>query len=304
MLSGDTKVGLWSLMIPHAPLRRVFFVTISSALLGGLLFYFEHSMFVVGAFVGGSIGAALTSLETFVLRRNAGAFFRQLPFLPYLALRVLLYAGVVLLVSAVMNWLSTPDGLVINMSRADIVATIAISVCTILLFGINDLLGPGVLFAFVAGRYYHPRLDHRKSDRTQGRRRVDPNRRRSQRPRPGDPRSPLTRLRGYLTGQTDGSTDCATLRRRERTRALGFAPLENEMWLQPRRRCRRSGEMWSHGPTGAAADGKMWSHFVFLVYGRIPAGCRLGEHAWSLSAFKEAKAHTSWSSSELRRMAS
>ena len=80
------------------------------------------------------------------------------------------------------------------------------------------------------------------------------NRRRSRRPRPCDPRSPLTRLRGYLTGQTDGSTDCATLRRRERTRALGFAPLENEMWSQRRRSCRRSGEMWSHGPTGAAAD--------------------------------------------------
>ena len=81
----------------------------------------------------------------------------------------------------------------------------------------------------------------------------------------------LPLLRGYLTGQTDGSTDCATLRRRERTRALGFAPLENEMWSQRRRSCRRSGEVWSHGPAAAAADGKMWSHFVFLVYGRIPA---------------------------------
>ena len=95
----------------------------------------------------------------------------------------------------------------------------------------------------------------RPSDRTQGRRRVDPNRRRSHRPRPCDPRS-RSPASGYLTGQTDGSTDCATLRRRERTRALGFAPLENEMWSQRRRSCRRSGEMWSHGPTGAAADGK------------------------------------------------
>ncbi len=148
-------------MIPHAPLRRILFVTISGCLLGGLLLYFEHGMFVVGAFMGGSIGAALISLEIFVLRRNAGAFFPRLPFLAYLGLRVLLYAGVVLLVSAVMNWLFTRDGLVINMSRADIVASIAISVCTILLFGINDLLGPGVLFAFVAGRYYYPRLEER-----------------------------------------------------------------------------------------------------------------------------------------------
>ena len=148
-------------MLPHAPLRRVLFVTLSGVLLVGLLTYVEHGVFVVGALAGGLIGATLISLETFVLRRNAGAFLLRLPFLPYLVLRILLYAGVVLLVTAGMNWLTTPDGLVINMSRADIVFTVALCVCTILLFGINDLLGPGVLFAFVAGRYYHPRLEER-----------------------------------------------------------------------------------------------------------------------------------------------
>jgi hypothetical protein len=98
MLSGDTKVGLWSVMLPHAPLRRVFIVTLSGALLVGLLTYIEYGVFVRGALVGGAIGAILTSLEIFVLRRNAGAFFRRLPFLPYLGLRVSLYAGVVALV--------------------------------------------------------------------------------------------------------------------------------------------------------------------------------------------------------------
>jgi hypothetical protein len=105
-------------MLPHAPLRRVFFVTISGALLVGLLTSIEHGVFVAGALIGGLIGATLTSLEIFVLRRNAGAFFRRLPFLPYLGLRFSLYVGVVALVSAVMNWLVTPDGLVINKSRA------------------------------------------------------------------------------------------------------------------------------------------------------------------------------------------
>ena len=81
--------------------------------------------------------------------------------MPYLGLRILLYAGVVLLAIAGTNWLTAPYGLVINMSRTDIVFTIAFCVCSILLFGINDLLGPGVLFAFVAGRYYHPRLEER-----------------------------------------------------------------------------------------------------------------------------------------------
>jgi adenylate cyclase len=117
-------------------------------------------VFIRGALGGRAIGAILSSLEIFVLRRNVGAFFRRLPFLPYLGLRVSLYGGVVALVSAVMNWLVTPDGLVI-MSRADIVFTVVICICTILLFGINDLLAPGVLFAFVAGRYYYPRLEER-----------------------------------------------------------------------------------------------------------------------------------------------
>jgi len=30
-----------------------------------------------------------------------------------------------------------------------------------LLFSVNDLLGPGALFAFAAGRYYHPRIEER-----------------------------------------------------------------------------------------------------------------------------------------------
>src|SRR5271165_863172 len=30
-----------------------------------------------------------------------------------------------------------------------------------LLFSVNDLLGPGVLFAFAAGRYYEPRIEER-----------------------------------------------------------------------------------------------------------------------------------------------
>jgi adenylate cyclase len=145
-------------MLLHAPLRRVLFVTLSSVLVAGLLTYVEYGLFVIGALVGGLIGAALVSIETFVLRRNAGFFFLRLPFLPYLGLRILLYAGVVLLAIAGTNWLTAPNGLVINMSRTDVVFTIAFCFCTILLFGINDLLGPGVLFAFVAGGYYHPRL--------------------------------------------------------------------------------------------------------------------------------------------------
>ena len=69
------------------------------------------------------------------------------------------------------------------------------------------------------------------------------------------PGRPLTRLRRFLTGRTDRSTDCAALRRWERTLALGFVPLENAMWSQ-----RRRWRSW-----------EMWSHIALPVYGRTPA---------------------------------
>ena len=125
-----------------------------------------------------------------------------------------------------------------------------------------------------------------------GRPGVNTNRRRSQQPRPCDPGHPLTRLRGVSYRPDRRSTDCATLRRRERASAPGVAPVANEMWSQPRRRCRRSGEMWSHGPAGAAADGKNvvtlrfsggWSHS-----GWPPIG-----GACKSVGIKEAKAHFS-----------
>jgi len=48
-----------------------------------------------------------------------------------------------------------------GVTRADIAFSLAMSLGFNLLLGVNDLLGPGVLFAFVAGRYYHPRREER-----------------------------------------------------------------------------------------------------------------------------------------------
>src|SRR5208337_491319 len=91
---------------------------------------------------------------TNVLRGAYGASLRQLPFLPYLALRSLLYLGVILLV------LIASD-LPVGITRADIAFSLGLSLGYNLLLGVNDLLGPGVLFAFVAGRYHHPRREER-----------------------------------------------------------------------------------------------------------------------------------------------
>ena len=150
-------------MPPPNALRLVFWITLSASLLGALFSYAEYQPLGVadivgagvhGALAGGLNAAILSSLEIFVLRRERVASLRQLPFLPYLALRSLLYLGVILLVLAA---ISQP----VVITRADIVFSLVASLGYNLLFGVNALLGPGVLFAFVAGRYYHPRREER-----------------------------------------------------------------------------------------------------------------------------------------------
>ena len=150
-------------------------------------------------------------------------------------------------------------------------------------------------------------VGHRKSDRTQGRRRVDSNRRRSQRPRPCDPRSPLTRLRGFLTGQTDGSTDCATYAgAASAPLRLGYAPCAQMRCGYSSPSCRRSGEMWSHGNREVRPLMEKCGHTSFFwCRVSIPAGCRSGEHACeSVGMSERPRCTLTRSSSSVRRMAS
>ena len=96
-------------MPPPNALRLVVWITLSAILLGGLFAIAEYqpvglvdlvNACLHGALVGGLTAGILSSLEIFVLRRAQGASLRQLPFLPYLALRSLLYVGVILMVES------------------------------------------------------------------------------------------------------------------------------------------------------------------------------------------------------------
>ena len=150
-------------MLQPNALRLILWITLSASLLGALFAYAENRPLGVadfvntvlhGALAGGLNGGILSSLEILVLRGAYGASLRQLAFLPYLALRSLLYLGIIPLVLIASN---LPEGI----SRADIAFSLALSLGYNLLLGVNDLLGPGVLFAFVAGRYHHPRREER-----------------------------------------------------------------------------------------------------------------------------------------------
>ena len=143
------------------PLRRFLYVICAGTLIGALYAYFQHAPPAVGAAIGGSMAIAIFSLERFVLRRNASALFGRLPFLPYLALRSSLYVGVLLSVNELAIRFGTPEGRFVAIRQVDMLFSVTLCIAGNLLFSVNDLLGPGVLFAFAAGRDHHPRREER-----------------------------------------------------------------------------------------------------------------------------------------------
>ncbi|MFZ0204820.1 MAG: adenylate/guanylate cyclase domain-containing protein [Roseiarcus sp.] len=143
------------------PLRRFLWILFAGALLGATYAQYQHGAPAIGAVVGSSMGAALFALERFVLRRNSGAVLRRLPFLPYFALRSALYVGILLSINELANRLASPEGRFVPINQIDMLFSVVLCVGGNLLFSVNELLGPGVLFDFAAGRYYHPRREER-----------------------------------------------------------------------------------------------------------------------------------------------
>jgi adenylate cyclase len=142
-------------MLRQFPLRRFIWIVAAGILVGAIYGGVQYRSPILSALAGGEISAALFGLERFVLRRNTGGVFRALPFLPYLALRSLLYAAVIFFVIAL------PPRPSMAIASVDFLFSLVLIVAAVLLLSVNDLLGPGVLFAFAAGRYYEPRIEER-----------------------------------------------------------------------------------------------------------------------------------------------
>ena len=119
----------WVAMFAYAENRPTSSPTLSTRRLHGVL--------------AGGLNGILSSLESLVLQGAYGASLRQLPFLPYLALRSLLYLGIILLELIASN-------LRVGVSRADIAFSLAMSL------GFNSdrwastiCLALGLLFRFL-----------------------------------------------------------------------------------------------------------------------------------------------------------
>jgi adenylate cyclase len=114
-----------------------------------------------GAVTGFLGGSTIVLLEFGVFSRTLSALVRRLPFLLFLALRSLGYLVVILTVLPVSAWLVPVSAEQPLISRGRVIFSVVISLGFNLLYGVNSLLGQGVLFNFIAGRYRRPRIEER-----------------------------------------------------------------------------------------------------------------------------------------------
>jgi adenylate cyclase len=95
-----------------------------------------------------------------VFSRTFSALVRRIPFLLYLALRSLGYLVAILMGLAVSAWLlrgsAASEPLI---EPGGVIFSVVLSLGFNLLFGVNSLLGEGVLLNFIAGRYRRPRVE-------------------------------------------------------------------------------------------------------------------------------------------------
>lgn len=146
--------------MPDLSILRFFLLRIVGGFLVGALYAgVRYGSPVSGGVAGALCAASFISLERFVLRRNAGGLIPRLPFLAYFVLRSALYVGAVAFVIVVVN--ETAGAGFGGVRAFDVIVSLVAAVGVILFFSVNDLLGPGVLFAFAAGRYHNPRIEER-----------------------------------------------------------------------------------------------------------------------------------------------
>jgi len=113
-----------------------------------------------GAVAGTLISTMAVLLEFVVFSRTLSALVRRIPFLLYLTLRSLGYLVAILMGLAVSAWLlrssAESEPLI---EPGGVIFSLVLSLGFNLLYGVTSLLGEGVLFNFIAGRYRRPHIE-------------------------------------------------------------------------------------------------------------------------------------------------
>jgi len=113
-----------------------------------------------GAATGAIIAGILTSFDGFVLRGPLGAPLRRAPFTVHVAVRTGIYLIVILFGLKVGSYLFPAPG-ENGIESVDVLFSLAAAFVFAFMVDVNSLLGQNVLFNFITGRYYAPRLESR-----------------------------------------------------------------------------------------------------------------------------------------------
>ena len=118
------------------------------------------SGFVRGALTGAVIGSILTSFDALVLNGSPGAPLRGAPFAAHVAVKTVIYLGVILFGLKLGSSLFPATG-ENGIQSGDVLFSLAAAFVFAFIVDVNSLLGQNVLINFITGRYYAPRVESR-----------------------------------------------------------------------------------------------------------------------------------------------
>jgi adenylate cyclase len=152
------------------PLRVVLWSTAMAALLGAA--YSEMHVLqgggqplavyglARGAMVGAVIASILGSFNAFVMTGPLGAPLRRAPFAAHVAIKTVIYLGVILFGLKLGEWVFPGPG-ENGIESGDVLFSLAAAFVFVFILDLNSLLGQNVLINFITGRYYAPRVESR-----------------------------------------------------------------------------------------------------------------------------------------------
>jgi len=155
-LSGPLRVLFWSTAIAAALGAAYAEMRVLQAGEQGLAVY----ILARGATVGAVIAGILTSLEVFVLTQPLGAPLRRAPFPAHVAIKTVLYLGVIVFGLKLGGALFPAPGET-GVEGGDVLFSLAAAFVFVFMLDLNSLLGQNVLLNFIFGRYYAPRIESR-----------------------------------------------------------------------------------------------------------------------------------------------
>ncbi len=160
------------MMLPRLqePFRHILWATALAAALGAT--YAERRVWqgggpplgvyslARGAVTGATIAGILTSFDALVINGPIGAPLRRMPFAVNVAIKTVIYLGVILFGLKFGSALFPAPGEG-GIESGDVLFSLAAAFVFVFILDVNSLLGQNVLLNFITGRYYAPRLESR-----------------------------------------------------------------------------------------------------------------------------------------------